>query len=404
MQSDKRQTSNSYLQNVLVDGANSFYYRSGVRSLLDFPESEEGNMAFSLTLPAIGFRYINHSLLNERHSIQDPRNETDRFASNSEQEDEAENSLITPMECIQSYEPVKEKRLRNPDTSEKSLHQEISQKVDSAKHKSRQDDSVSESKQKKVSGVLKNKLEKPHVIIEKSKIEIPGFSENNSFVPASKKKERSTQSSNSVSLPRQKVSATNSRQNLIKKSLFKTQENTSTINSPSTSISSASERLRKTDMAKEKLAVNPSQSSMENPVAEEMRKRTDQAKTAKKDELLKRMTPFPFDTEEKRKFRLNQTPYTNPSRYIGSDVFNKSNRKAAERIEQLQHAVQRLASKVSSQQAKANNETQLEKPAQMQPPPVQPVVIRKRFSNQTSTPSAFWERSYLSHFHLKTLR
>ena len=406
MQSDKRQTSNSYLRNSLVDGARPFHYRRGVRLLLGFPESGEGKMAFSPTLPAIGFGYVNRPLLNELCSIQDPRNETDRFASNSEQEGETENSLVSPRENIQFCKPVEEIRLKNPAPSEESHNREISQQKDSKAERVRQDNTVPEPKQNNGSGVLKEKLEDPGVIVEKSIIEIPGVSEKNSSVPSMHRKEWNTRSSSLENIVQQKVSPASSYEDFIKRSSSEEQENRSTINPPSTSVP-ATRSLQRTGGVNEKTAVAPSASKMENSLADDIAKAVkEKTTTAKKNEFSQITTPVTVVSEEKCMSRLSQTPDVTPSRsrYTGTDAFNRANRNAAERIGQLRHAVHQLASKVSSQRAGMSHEARQERPAQTQPPSVQPVVIIKRFSNQTSTPCAFWERSYLSRFHLKTLR
>jgi hypothetical protein len=402
MQSDKRQTSNSYFLNALVDGAKPFYYRRGVRSLLGFPESEGGNMAFSPTLPAVGFRYVNRPLLNEPGSNRHPRNEAGRFAWNSEQEGKTENSLVTPRENIQSCEPVKEIRLKNPAPSEKDQNRKINQQKDSRKERVRQDNTVPEPKQNNGSGVLKEKLENPGVIIERSTVEILGVSEKNSSVPSPYRKEWNVRSRSFENIVQQKVSPTN----FIKRALSEAPENTSTINPPSISVS-ATKSLQRTGVVKEKTAVAPSPSKRGNSLVDDITKAVkEKTTTAKKNEFSQITTPVTVVSEEKCMSRLSQTPDVTPSRsrYTGTDAFSRANRNAAERIGQLRHAAHQLASKVSSQQAGTSHEARQKRPAQTQPPPVQPVVIIKRFSNQTSTPCAFWERSYLGRFHLKTVR
>lgn len=527
MQSDKRQTSNSYLRNSLVDGVRPYYYREGVRSLLGFPESGEGKMAFSPTLPAIGFKYVNRPLLNELHSIQDSRNETDRFASISKQEGETENSLVSLRKNIQSYEPIDEVSLKNPDLSEKSHNREMSQQKDSIKERVQQDSAVPEPEQNGSSGAMKetseegnmassltlpavrfrfvnhpllNKLhsvqhpknnidrfasnsdqegetenslvthwensqfckpvdeirlknptppeknhnkemsqqkdskaekvrqdnavpepkqnqgfemlkeilEDPGVIVQKSIVEIPCISKKNSTVPSMHRKEWNTQSNSHEEIVPQKVSPASSSEDFIKSSSSEAQKNRSTINPQSTSVP-ATRSLQRTGVINEKTAVASSTSKMESSLADDIAKAVEgKTTTAQKDGYSQIMTPFSVVAEEKCTSRPNQPADSTPSRsrYIDADALSKANRNASDRyrIEQLQHAVHQLASTVSSQGARMSHVERQERFAQTQTPPVKPVVIIKRFSSQTSSPCAFWERSYLSRFHLKSLR
>jgi hypothetical protein len=87
-----------------------------------------------------------------------------------------------------------------------------------------------------------------------------------------------------------------------------------------------------------------------------------------------------------------------------------SNENAAERIEQLRHAVNHLVSKISSTETKNGATTSEDikqrqiRTEQAQSRPIQKIVIIKQHSQQVKTPHAFWERSYLSRFRLRLLR
>ena len=65
MQSDTPLMPTGYLRNVLLDGAKPFLYRSGVRSLLGIPDSGGSEIAFSHTMPPIGFTYPNSQFMGE---------------------------------------------------------------------------------------------------------------------------------------------------------------------------------------------------------------------------------------------------------------------------------------------------------------------------------------------------
>jgi hypothetical protein len=51
------QVPNSYFRQLLADGAKPFLYRSGIRLLLGVPESDSHSLAFSTSIPPVGFRY-----------------------------------------------------------------------------------------------------------------------------------------------------------------------------------------------------------------------------------------------------------------------------------------------------------------------------------------------------------
>jgi hypothetical protein len=76
---------------------------------------------------------------------------------------------------------------------------------------------------------------------------------------------------------------------------------------------------------------------------------------------------------------------------------------AAAMIEQLRHAVHQLA-KASAQPAQTTIDAQPRRAEQSPPPPAQPVIIVKRPVIQRRTPRAFWERRYLRHSRLRSLR
>jgi hypothetical protein len=75
----------------------------------------------------------------------------------------------------------------------------------------------------------------------------------------------------------------------------------------------------------------------------------------------------------------------------------------ARRFEQLQRAVRELAATVSSQATRHRDDSQAQRRERQTPPPQRPVII-KRSDASSTTPRAFWERSRLGRFYLKTGR
>ena len=75
----------------------------------------------------------------------------------------------------------------------------------------------------------------------------------------------------------------------------------------------------------------------------------------------------------------------------------------AQRFEQLQRTVRELAATVSSQAARQRDESQAQR-HERTTSPTQRVVVIKRSDESSTTPRAFWERSRLGRFYLKTGR
>jgi hypothetical protein len=75
----------------------------------------------------------------------------------------------------------------------------------------------------------------------------------------------------------------------------------------------------------------------------------------------------------------------------------------ARRLAQLQRVVSDLAATVSSQAARSRDESQLQSRDQERTP-LQRMVIIKRSDVLSTTPRAFWERSRLGRFYLRTGR
>ena len=75
----------------------------------------------------------------------------------------------------------------------------------------------------------------------------------------------------------------------------------------------------------------------------------------------------------------------------------------AQRFEHLQRTVRELAATVSSQAARHRDESQAQQ-RERQTPPLQRLVIMKHSDASSTTPRAFWERSRLGRFYLKTGR
>lgn len=90
----------------------------------------------------------------------------------------------------------------------------------------------------------------------------------------------------------------------------------------------------------------------------------------------------------------------------GPDTAYRASIDAAEKIEQLRHAVHELRAKMASQSSRMDAESKSQQAERVSPPPppAQPVVIIQQSISRARTPRAFWERRHLGRSRLRTLR
>ena len=408
MQSDRQQTLDSYLKNIIADGSKPFRYRSGVRSLLGIPNSEGGNLTLSPILPPAAFRYTHHLFMGEPYATHHSSYESGRSGSCSEQGSALEGYQAIHREYIQDKIPVKERKTGIPHVSEKSRHDSVNRGVvrDSALiGNATQSAAMPESKQKEVLTEPVEKREKPDAAIESARIEIPGASERKtSFFPLSQK-EGLTPPGKTEKRVQKEMLQTGSGKNSVRESFPEAKKDAQTVNPASTAKSSL-EMLRRTEIIKEKPAIIPSPGITKHEELEEVTTVTAEANKAEKNEFSEGIVRHPAGGSVKsRKFRPDQTLAPSPSQDLGLAFTNRSNRDAAGKIDQLRHTVHKLTSKISSQTAKTDHKPKQQGPQKtIQPPARQVIIIKKQSSRQARIPCAFWERSYLCHFHLKTLR
>ena len=87
---------------------------------------------------------------------------------------------------------------------------------------------------------------------------------------------------------------------------------------------------------------------------------------------------------------------------IGISNGQQSDNDVARRFAQLQRVVTDLAARISSQAAQIRDESQAQQRERKTPP--QRMVVVQRVNASSTTPRAFWERSRLGRFYLKTGR
>lgn len=467
MLSEKQNSSISYLYQVLRDGARPFRYRNGVRSLLGTPDNERIRLLFFSTLPPGGFTYANIQFMEEPNitgyspfkpdrsalagepgmGLDDSQSRVQNIQSRLIPEKELKQDTGDAMDSIHQSNPMLKSRRENlpddageklanldiaiekgsmkiPDLNEKSPYSPIlstpkknktvlSQPGEDliASHRSSGENfirkplsevaPVSESKKEKIQIRTTEKLDSSEIVIEKTSITIPGSSEKSQFFPElSTLKKGKTVSSRADEYI--EISPQSSPENIAKKHFFETQEQKSIIQ-PLKNLKSTSEKLQPSGEIKKGTVAVGSALGLENPLSIKAEADREEIKSTTRNKLYSpKKLSLPVDMNEQREFYPYRT--SNVSDYLEADNDAMStNRNATARIEQLRQALHELTLKRNAPQEKTSDKNQSEQLKQTPPAPAQPVVIIKRFANQTQIPHAFWERSYLSRFHLRTI-
>jgi hypothetical protein len=320
----------------------------------------------------------------EPYITQHPLNEDDRFTLSDEQEKELGSSQDILLENIQHEAAFEDRRMEVPGTSKigpyKALEKKIGWNEPLKKGRDRKGDTAPGSKKEEVSPGQNERFKKADTYIEKTGIEIPGTSENGQhFAGLSPLIKGGPLPDRSGGPYQQKFSSVEKGENLAAKSISQPQGKESVINSMINTVY-ASKKF-KGEVAVRKSPVNNSTAKRtEKPMADGL---------GQVESILKTPVNHKFSS-------VTQSEVTDSFKTIDTSPLN--------RIEQLRHALGELASKLSSQKAESNKKENPQQSEQKSAPPAQQVVIVKGSQNRTKRPCAFWERSYLGRFHLRTLR
>lgn len=359
MLSDKQKKSTGYLNSISTNEAKPFLYRRGIRLLLGIPENKGIHLSYTPVLPPPGFRYANHQFWDGPYISQPSLNGNDRIS-------------LYPMQKGNN------EHLEKNDVLKKAIvqHEVLTE--------------TTETKPEKIFIEANGKSGGAGVMIENAKIKIPGNSERSHNFPESPSFKRIAVSSNKVNEQCQyEVSSSEVSENLIKKSESKGQLHSYSEHSTA-KIAPASKKSEIKETGKIMNNIETVYDGVSPAVKKHKRMPLQQTKASG------------FTDVEKTGVK----PYQSFGAYktAGYGIDNSSSIKAADKIEQLRQAVQVLASKKVVQQEKAENEKKGQLQEQTQPLTQREVVIIKRPLNRIRSPLAFWERSYLGHFHLRPLR
>lgn len=394
----------SYLSSVLLDGAKAFSYRSGVRSLLGVPDNEEGKVAFSPSMPPVGFTYPNFQFIGKSYSPQYSLDEIvqpalDMRGSEVESSDEiiSDNmqrfpSSRTGIEAVtyfgmQAKEEIEEKdAMPKAVAQQTALHPELDQQNLTSPISKQERNSVEPFAMPDSAGK----------VFERATIQIPGASEKSQNFPDSSFPAHKNLSSNkAVEQSQSPIPPIGVRSSATTSWPAGEERETELRSIPAMGIVHDSGEASQRGTAKNS-TVSPSTSTdIGQDVADGDREQGDV--------LIQHASPPPRRVS---RIRINGDKSTsNPSFDVAGHVdFGPDNRTslAAARIEQLRNVERVLASRNSSQREQAPVEAQIQQ--QHSSRPAQQVVIVKQSSNLAKIPCAFWERSYLSRIRSRILR
>jgi len=405
MQSDTQLMPTSYLRNVLLDGAKPFLYRSGVGSLLGIPDSGGSEIAFSHSMPPIGFTYPNSQFMGEP------------YISHYSSDMTVSSALGTHGIDLEGYKEIVARdaqQFMHPQAQTERIVHSISQAKEKGEAKvmpkgiAQTSTATPEPDQKNVirpvpvSGQEKSSVEpsqvseRPGTVFEPATIDIPGASKRIQNFPALSLSEQREPFSNMAEVQSQlALSPKDSRPGSVARLLYEG----SGIFAPSPLQGEGRDRGRRSDEA---FCQSSAAALSFNPRPIPPPKGRDRAG------LVNRLsTMSEHHVSEGQENELSSAPTINAVHsservtQIDPGAGNGASR-AADRIEQLRNAVHELATKQSPPREQTRDEAQLQQ--QQLPPPVQQVVIVRQPASPARIPHAFWERSYLSRIRIRILR
>ncbi len=360
MRRGEQLTSNNYLRRALADGAKPFRYRSGVRSLLGAPEKEAGRNNFP---PGDMARRDGPAPRLERE-----KSMTETLAGSEKPDGMIGKTTIevpgASMRGVGFPDLTRVKKGNIPwDEIEDGAQREVL-----PKDETRSNGSAPGLNRGKVLAETREKLEKPGAVIEMATSKTAGTSEGNKPISVSFQPEDGHAPPGEIDIQaRQEASSSTPRRNFVIKAKKEAVESHS-----------------KTDFR----GAQVKNSGRPKGIVE----------------ISSGKAPFFADAGEKHTRASAQASGVAAPQRGFTNAADRSNKDAADTIEQLRTAVRELTARGSSRPADVNHEPEQERPRQIQHQPVEPVVIIKRSPSKPRVPHAFWERSYLGRFHLRPLR
>jgi len=382
MPSEKSAPNPGYLQKILVNGTKPFRYRSGIRTLLGLPENPDRQMSYPLPLPLAGFHYLRNAFFDEVGKEASPSFGESRFL-------ESQDAGISNMPAFQKIK-ASAPEVDHSEVPSNRLGSKVLSLLDTQKVPVK----LSEARPTPIPSdrTWAGNPTAQTGNAEELKIDIPGFSEKQILFPgiASQKIKEPPKAASSVQV--------------------------SGLPGKKEEDPSSADIETSNDFSFNKTAAN------EEPVP--LLRMTPRAPAVSDRLDPKTVHPILGSMSEKKKDLLAED-------IAGNESLSRSNRPmitpkpagqsqalpiqarqhAAEaQIEQLRQSLRRLNRKTASEDSNAQssqNEPHPE-PKETHPAPhliQQPVVIVNRSPVQRRTPSAFWERRYMSRlFRVRPLR
>ncbi len=424
MPSDKNHAPNNYFRNVLIDGTKPFLYRSGVESLLGISGDITPKPTLSSGSIPVGFTYMSQPPGNYLSPVPYPRTEDqalsplhgggvssspNKFSEISQVDAPAtkmNSDKTNSLESVSGGEPIPQPHECSGDPtsrftviprnfrkffgneSEKLLDrgQEYPHRIESRKEIPEKNDSQKKTEpgsgceDTSINPTKITKEEKPH--LQRTSLEIPGSSEAKQSFPA-------------LMTPIKSITPLG---------METTKNGVVKIDSTKadTVLSSTRKLLLNKGRDIQTDTNSPSLNGVENNAVKRLKASGNSYITKKTPQLQQKTKHFSINSESKDD-SFNDEPVHVRFQRHGIHTVNRSNMNTQNKVDQLRHAVHELATKISSKQTKMDQERH-QRVTTQSPRPIEKVVVIKQTAGRGRTPRAFWERSYLGHFHLMNLR
>lgn len=417
MQFDEGDPRRGYLHSALADGARPFRYRGAVSSLLGVPASEGRSLVLSPVLPPVGFRYAERPVrIASFRSPQYPPNKTGNQAFCNEQVGETEDRPRVSLGNAETREPGIKHESETTTTWDKDWR---SVKPEAVAEKSSLEVPAVSQKRTYFGDVFHSSKgimpsagyeEQPHDLNKELTHwhQVPPY-ENEKRVSALSRNESGAivnpgATNNSL---REKVSVATKTDGSLPSDMLAAEKEATSGQTGTLSVEQASEIGSMANSMAAPLSnvqageyavdsINSPQKTMRHPVAGRHMDLRGESGTGKRHDFWTVNSSF-FIAAQKAADIL-ESPNVSPH------AAEKSNQDAYEKIERLRHNLHELAAKGPSRQPITKNETASNASEQTPHPLPQPVMIVRQPVTEHRVPRAFWERSYLSRFHLRLLR
>lgn len=401
MQSDKKQFRYSYIKKILINGSKPFRYRNRIYSLLGIEENQPSRLASDImNFPFIEFKYANVN------SIENP------FFKSELYESEEEEDLIYISERLRNYvqkngvvqQSVQSEETSDDENLDKSIIQPMTKKIDSVSELNRKEFNPKRSTNSYDLGLNSSELDNLARKYNNQSARLTLLSSNSKILPKNRAKQK-----DATSEPLKRTVAT---ENIEKIRISNISGKNSKIDIPGKSKNKISFHFSP-NLIEDNDIDNQNKKNIKQDGSQRGGIKSQSPKVIESDHTSQQFTYMinSLSLSEKKNIIKNNPTSANP---VGLDnshftnSFGMSERISSDAIEQIRQSMHELFLKKYKKPdvpKHTNEEKQADSQSNQKPQiPPNSVVVRRNHLNRSRSQCAFWERSYLSRFHLRPLR